>query len=168
MNIYRARESSKHPEGKQDLGRLLSRRRFLVLYEHKLADLVAFRAAAVALRILCGEHDLTRRNMRRNVARNFANGCTAMIILVPNEPARAAARRLLQREFPRSIWTRIGILTHAACRNRLAVTDNLTGVMATPDSQIVNLAPVTDVSGIPGQPARHPNVRLLTNNNKNN
>ena len=122
MNFYRAHESPQHPEGKQDLGWLLSRRRFLILYEHMLADLVAFRPSKGKMRVLCGEHQLTRRNMRRNVERNFANGCDAMVMLVPDESARAAARRFLCRNFPRSVWTRIGILTHDTCRRCLLGT----------------------------------------------
>ena len=158
MSIYRAHESSQHPEGKRNLGRLLARRQFLILYEHKLADVVAFRAGNGTLRVLCGEHDLTHRNMRRNVERNFANGCAAMIMLVPNESARAAARRLLRREFPRAIWTRIGILTHDACRRQLAVTNNFTRVMTTHDSPIVKLAPDNQAAGFLGQPVNQSNA----------
>ena len=156
MNIHRAHESSQHPEGKGDLGRLLSRRQFLVLYEHKLADVVAFRAVQGSMRVLCGEHELTRRNMRRNVERNFANGCAAMVMLVPDESARAAARRLLRREFPRSVWTRIGILTHDSCRRALAGTNHFTAFTETNDSRVVKLAPGDHAAGHPGQPCIKP------------
>jgi hypothetical protein len=161
MNIYRAHESSQHPEGKWNLGRLLSHRRFLVLYEHMLADVVAFRASEGVLRVVCAEHELTRRNMRRNVERNFANGCAAMVMLVPDESARAAARRLLRREFSRSVWIRIGILTHDICQRVLAGTTNFAGVTATSESQIVKLTPGNRVAGLPGRSAtqRHATVK---------
>lgn len=120
MNIHRAHESIRHADGKIELGRLLTERRFYVLYEHKLADVVAFRPAAGRMRILCAEHELTRRNVCRNVRRNFGNGCTAMLMLVPDEAARVATRRFLQFVFPRRLWSRIGILTHAGCRQQLA------------------------------------------------
>ena len=151
MSIYRAHESSQHPKGKWELGQLLSLRQFLVLYEHMLSDVVAFRVVCAILRVVCGEHDLTRRNLRRNVERNFANGCTAMIILVPDASAQAAARRLLRREFPRGVWTRIGILTHDNCRRKLAGTSNFTGVPATDDSQAVKLTAGVHTAGHQGQ-----------------
>ncbi|MCX6896632.1 MAG: hypothetical protein NTZ16_14300 [Verrucomicrobia bacterium] len=119
MNIHRAHESIRHADGKIELGWLLTQHRFYVLYEHKLADVVAFRATGRRMRILCGEHELTRRNVCRNVRRNFGNGCTAMIMLVPDEPARVATRRFLQFVFPRRLWSRISILTHAGCRQQL-------------------------------------------------
>lgn len=157
MNIHRAHENPLHPEGKGDLGRLLSRRQFLVLYEHKLADVVAFRAVQGSLRVLCGEHELTRRNMRRNVQRNFANGCAAMVMLVPDESACAAARRLLRREFPRSVWTRIGILTHASCRRALAGTSNFTGVTTENNNpRVVKLTPGAHAAGHPRGPGIKP------------
>jgi hypothetical protein len=120
MPLTHAKESLPHIRGKQDLGRLLSRREFLVLYEHMLADVVAFRRAKQGLHIVCGQHDRRTHTVRRNVQRDFANGCHAMVILVPNKSARAAARRLLRREFPRSVWTRVGIITYATCSALLA------------------------------------------------
>jgi hypothetical protein len=119
MRIRRAHESPQHPQGKRALGQLLARREFLVLFEHQLADLVAFRIKDGKLRVLCGEHELTRRNLCRNVRRNFANGCHGMILLVPTG-ADEAARGLLRREFARSIWARIGIITHEKCQHLLA------------------------------------------------
>jgi len=121
MPINRGRERQLHLAGKRMLGLLLSSRKFLALFEHKLADVVAFRLGrGGGRRIVCGEHELTNRNVRRNVQRNFFNGCSAMVILVPEERARTAIRRLLRREFPRHIWTRVGILTHDTCCRQMA------------------------------------------------
>jgi hypothetical protein len=120
MPLHRARENSTHPRGKADLGRLVSRRGFLVLYEHKLADVVAFRSAMGGVRIVCGEHDQRVYTVSPNVQRNFRNGCHAMVILVPDEYVRATVRRRLCRDFPRSIWTRVGIVTHEICQQQLA------------------------------------------------
>jgi len=119
MPINHGRESPEHCEGKRALGCLLSHRKFFVLFEHRLADVVAFRQTHGRRRIICGEHELTNRNVRRNVQRDFANGCNAIVILVPNESARASVRRLLRREFPRHIWTCVGIVTHDACRRQV-------------------------------------------------
>ena len=119
MAIKRGRESALHRAGKLALGRLLASRGFLVLFEHLLADVVAFRRAHSGLRTVCGEHDTTIRNVRSNVRRDFANGCRSLVILVSNESARAAVRRLLRREFPRDIQTRIGVITYDACYRQL-------------------------------------------------
>jgi hypothetical protein len=76
---------------------------------------VAFRPADRGLRTVCGEHETTLRNVRSNVRRDFAKGCRALVILVPDEPSRAAVRRLLRREFPRALQSRIGVITYGAC-----------------------------------------------------
>lgn len=120
MHLHRARENSTHPRGKADLGRLLSRCGFLVLYEHKLADVVAFRPAQGGVRIVCGEHDQRVYTVSPNVQRNFRNGCHAMVVLVPDESVRAAVRRRLCRDFRRGIWNRVGIITHEICQQQLA------------------------------------------------
>lgn len=120
MPLHRAHESSAHARGKEDLGRLLSRRNFLVLYEHKYSDVVAFRPSANGIWIVCGEHDQRVYTAPANVRRGFRNGCHSMVILVPDEVVRAAVRRRLQWEFPRSIYTRIGILTYESCHRQLA------------------------------------------------
>lgn len=119
MPINHARESALHRDGKLALGRLLSIRGFLILFEHLLADLVAVRRGIDGLRILCGEHDTTIRNVGNNVRRDFARGCNSLVILVPDESARAAVRRLLRRDFSRHIQTRIGVLTYDTCRRQL-------------------------------------------------
>lgn len=129
MRIRRAHESPQHPRGKLALGQLLARREFLVLFEHHLADLVAFRIRSDKLRILCGEYELTRRNLCRNVRRNFANGCHGMVLLVPSESG-AAARCLLRREFARCVWTRIGIITYENCQRLLQREQSRTGLPA--------------------------------------
>ncbi len=119
MPIRHARESSMHREGKQLLGLLLSSRQYHVLFEHRLSDVVAFKRSANQIRVVCGEHELTNRNVHRNVRRNIGNRCDAIVILVPSNHARASVRRLLQRTFPREVWNRIGIVTHEACCRRL-------------------------------------------------
>lgn len=115
----RGRESALHRAGKLGLGRLLASRGFLVLFEHLLADMVAFRCAHSELRIVCGEHDTTLRNVRNNVHRDFAKGCSALVILVPDASSRAAVRRLLRREFSHDIQCRIGVITYDACYRQL-------------------------------------------------
>ena len=119
MGIKRGRESARHRTGKLALGRLLASRGFLVLFEHLLADLVAFRRVHRELRIVCGEHETTLRNVRNNVRRDFAKGCSALVILVPEASSRAAVRRLLRREFSPNVQSRIGVITYDACYRRL-------------------------------------------------
>ena len=137
MAIKRGRESALHRAGKLALGRLLTTRGFLVLFEHLLADLVAFRRAHSELRIVCGEHETTLRNVRNNVRRDFAKGCSALVILVPDASSRAAVRRLLRREFSHDIQSRIGVITYDACYRQLGKlpSDFLTPVTSATGAQ---------------------------------
>lgn len=119
MPTNRGHESALHRSGKQALARLLASRGFLVLCEHQLADMVAFRPAHGRIRIVCGEHDTRVKTVRRNVCRDFARRCDGLVILVPDERSRQAVRRLLRREFSREIQCRIGVLTYAVCGRQL-------------------------------------------------
>ena len=120
MPIYRGHESVLHRSGKLALAQLLASRGFLALCEHLCSDVVAFRPAQGRKRMVCGEHDTHLKTIGSNVRRDFARGCSSLVILVPDDPSRAAARRLLRREFPREIQCRIGVLTYDACRRQLA------------------------------------------------
>lgn len=137
MPIKRGCESALHRAGKLALGRLLATRGFLVLLEHRLADVVAFRFAQGLRRIVCGEHDTTLRRIRSNVRRDFARGTNALVILVPNDAVRAAVRRLLRREFSRDLQSRIGVITYDTCSRQLGQrpSDLLAPVTSTAGAQ---------------------------------
>jgi hypothetical protein len=118
--VGHGRESMLHRAGKVALGLLFAIRGFLVLFEVMLTDVLGFRRSGNAVRCVCGEHDLRTHTIAPNVRRDFANGCASCVILVPDEASRMAARQRLHRDFPRSVWTRIGILTHAECCRQLS------------------------------------------------
>ena len=117
--INRASEKKLHLQGKLALALLFSSRRFMVLFERRLADLVAFRRTSTGMRVVCGEHDTTVRTVARNVRRDFANGCNSLVILVQQETQRAAIRRLISREFSDRIQHRTGIITYEDCDRQL-------------------------------------------------
>lgn len=119
QRAIRGRESHLHRAGKVALGLLVAARGFLVLFEVMLADLLVFRRSGNSVRCVCGQHDLRVHTVRPNVRRDFDNGCASCIILVPDDGARAAVRRRLRQDFPRVVWTRVGILTHAECCRQL-------------------------------------------------
>lgn len=132
QRIIRGRESRLHRAGKVALGLLLATHGFLVLFEVMLADLLAFCPSGNVVRCVCGQHDLRIHTVRPNVRRDFANGCASCIILVPDDAARAAVRRRLRQDFPRVVWTRVGILTHAdCCRQLLKQPDHTLATLAT-------------------------------------
>lgn len=118
--MTRENKPPKHRVGKRTLAAVLTRREFQVLYEHHFSDVVGYRLRHGQLRIICGEHDLHPRTVLPNVNRNFRNGADGMVILAPDERMRAAFRRKLKRYLPRSIWTRVGIITLATCSAILA------------------------------------------------
>ena len=132
QRVGRGHESLLHRAGKVALGLLLATRGFLVLFEVMLADLLAFRRSRNAVRCVCGQHDRRTHTVSPNVRRDFANGCASCILLVPDDAARAAVRRKLHQEFPRVVWSRVGILTHAeCCRQLLKQPDHTLAALAT-------------------------------------
>jgi hypothetical protein len=113
--MNRGNEKPNHLAGKRDLSALFVLRHFLVLFEHHLSDVVAYRWWHGRLHIICGENDLSPRTVVPNVVRDFRNGADGVLILAPDERLRAAFRRKLKRHFARSVWNRVGIITQANC-----------------------------------------------------
>lgn len=101
--------------GKKNLAALFTRRGFKTLFEHRFADVLAYRVKDRKLRIVAGESDTEIKTSVPNVLRDIRNGADAIVIHTPSEALRAAIRRKLKRDLPRAIWTRVGIITKAGC-----------------------------------------------------
>jgi hypothetical protein len=115
----RGNETTDHLNGKSALAVLWEQRGHQCLFEEGLSDVVAIRVAGGKKRIICNEYERSTRNLARNVWRDFFRGCDALLILVPDEKLQAAARRKLNRDFPRSIWTKVSIVTASTVKRLL-------------------------------------------------
>lgn len=97
---------------KKIIARLFLLLGWLVLFEEKLADLVVWKlGAARRMRILAIEAERTNVHADFNVTKDLSRGCDSVLSVVLSERQRVALRRKLQRELPREIWTKVGIIT---------------------------------------------------------
>jgi len=103
-------ETPDHIVGKQRLAAFWHARRYRCLFEECRADVVALRVANGRVRIVASEYERTSKNLVRNVCRNLAGGCGAVLVAVPNETLQSAIRRKLQRELPRQLWTKVSVV----------------------------------------------------------
>jgi len=112
VNVKRGRESSEHRLMKRLIARVFTLLGWLVLFEKSYSDVIAFKCTNVTgLRLVCAEAENTLRNVIRNANRNFANGCDAVLILVPNDDLLAAVRRKVNKDLSRTQWSKVGITT---------------------------------------------------------
>jgi hypothetical protein len=119
--MHRGNESTEHQDMKRVIGKLLVLLGWLVVFEEKLCDVVAWRICANGrVRILGIEAERSSRNAIRNVTKDFSRRCDALLIVAVDEKMRRQIRRLLKRRLPRSVWTRVGIITYATCSALLA------------------------------------------------
>lgn len=81
--INRARQSDQHLALKEKVGAALTRRGFEVLYEHNLADVVAYHLDRGIVIVV--EVELSARNLASNLTRNLASGFRHIFIVAPGE-----------------------------------------------------------------------------------
>ena len=103
-------ETPDHIAGKRLLADFWQARGYRSMYEEGRADVVAFRIRDGRGRIVASEYERTSKNLVRNVRRDLAGGCCAVLVAVPNAKIQSAIRRKLQREFPRHIWTKVSVV----------------------------------------------------------
>jgi hypothetical protein len=118
--IRKTQKPNTHKAGIDLLEAVVTRRRFHTIREHHHCDLVAHRLSGGRVWTVCGENDQFPATVLPNARRDFRDGCNAMVILAPDARRRATYRRMLKRHLPRSIWTRIGIVTCVTCAALIA------------------------------------------------
>ena len=79
----RGNETSCHFDMKERVSRILKSEGFVVLTEHKGADVVAYELEEG--KAICLEMERSFKNLKRNWKRNSANGCEAHIVVAPDE-----------------------------------------------------------------------------------
>lgn len=109
--MRKSNQTEDHRQGKRLLKQLFRLMGLHTKLEHHHCDVIGWLLRGGSVRLLSGEVERTPRNAARNTLRNFDAGCRSQVSLVPDERMRVMVRRRLIRALPRSMWTRVGILT---------------------------------------------------------
>jgi len=111
----RGNETRNHVETKTASGECL--RQFgadSVLCEHNGGDVVARRTSPPGTLVI--EIERSKRNVLRNVTRDFEQGATAVLVECPDFATAAEVARALDRSLPRELRENTGLMTSATLR----------------------------------------------------
>lgn len=111
----RGNETRKHLVAKPESSAFL--RHFgadIVLCEHNGGDVVARRTSPPGTLVL--EFERSKRNVLRNVTRDFEQGATAVLVECPDFATAAEVARALDRSLPRELREKTGLMTSATLR----------------------------------------------------
>lgn len=86
----------------------------LIVREHLHCDVMAIRPHSQG--ILSAEIELSVRNLMKNCARDFAVGCTHVLIVSPDFKTTGEIARKLDRELRPELWENVGVITTSALR----------------------------------------------------
>jgi len=120
MQLNRGHEKMEHRAMKQLIAKLFTLLDFLVFFEERECDVVAWKCQANGhVRLVGIEAERSTRNLIRNVTRDLARGCCIVLIVVPVDALRTAARRQVQQYLP-DFGTKVGITTASAIEQVIA------------------------------------------------
>jgi|SRR5579859_3414318 len=115
LNYRRGHETPEHRTDKCEVHRFLrSLGHGIVLCEQQDCDVVAIRPQSAA--ILGVEIERTSRNVLKNLSRDFARGCSNVLIVCPDFKILGEVSRKLARALPHEFWARTALTTMSALR----------------------------------------------------
>jgi hypothetical protein len=115
FNHQRGHETPEHRTDKCEVLHLLrSLGHGIVLCEQEYCDVVAIQPRSAA--VLGVEIERTSRNVLKNLSRNFARGCSNVLIVCPDFKILGEISRKLARALPQEFWTRTALTTMSALR----------------------------------------------------
>jgi len=108
-------ESLPHLQEKNDASELMRRLGFgVVLQEHENCDLIVTHPGCAS--ILALEIEQSPRNVLRNLSRNFAQGCTSVLVICPDFYIAALVARRIAKSLPPELQARTALSTAGALR----------------------------------------------------
>lgn len=111
MNQNRGHETDEHRHMKLVIATLFTLLGYMVLFEEKLTDVVAWKVGGNRTRLLAIEAERSRRNVLRNVRRDLNGGCQSVLLVATGDPLAAAIRRCLNRGLEPHELKRVGVTT---------------------------------------------------------
>lgn len=121
--MNRGHETSHHRYMKRVIGDYYLSRGWMVYFEEKNCDVVAWKYRPNGHIWLVGiEAERTTRNCIRNTSRDLAQGVDTVLIVVPDEKLQAAVRRLLSRNTPAEWRGKVGVAVLSAIKSKTLKT----------------------------------------------
>ncbi len=125
QTFSRGHETPEHRVLKPEVAALLRDMGFdPVLCEHEHCDVVAVRSNGKG--VLGVEIERSKRNLLRNLTRNFARGCDDVLVVCPNFASAAEASRALARHLPACQQGKVALATISALRLLQPISDKQT------------------------------------------